>query len=85
MDETNRRINSSENGPKLEEQPDTDDMVATNFNGDEPDIEDVQSRRDEEFAAEMTADDIADTEDDDTEATGAFGWIGVALSVISFS
>ncbi|MFD2759437.1 hypothetical protein [Lentibacillus juripiscarius] len=84
MDETNRRINSSENGPKLEEQPDTDDMVATNFNGDEPDIEDVQSRRDEEFAAEMTADDIADTEDDDTEATGAFGWIGVALSVISF-
>ncbi|RYG74713.1 hypothetical protein EU245_00595 [Lentibacillus lipolyticus] len=84
MDEEERRINSSENGPKLQEQPDTDDMVATNFNGDEPDIDNVQSKSDEEFAAEMTADDIVDTDEDETEGTSAFGWIATALSVVSF-
>ncbi|TMN20981.1 hypothetical protein [Lentibacillus cibarius] len=85
MDEKNRRITSSENGPKIEERPDTEDMVATNFNGNEPDIETVQSERDEEFAAEMTADDmdISDT-DDDADATSIFGWIGIASSIISY-
>src|SRR5699024_255604 len=87
MDENNRRLNSSENGPKLEEQPDTDDMVATNFDGDQPRVEDTQSRRDEEFASEMTADDIeepVDSDEDGTEVNSAFGWIALALSIISY-
>ncbi|WP_010531009.1 hypothetical protein [Lentibacillus jeotgali] len=87
MDEHNRRVNSSENGPKLEEQPDTDDMVATNFDGDQPRVDDIQSRRDEEYASEMTADDIdepADSDEDGTEVNSAFGWIALALSIISY-
>ncbi|HLS07963.1 hypothetical protein [Lentibacillus sp.] len=87
MDENNRRLNSSENGPKLEEQPDTDDMVATNFDGDQPRVDDIQSRRDEELASEMTADDIdepVDSDEDGTEVNSAFGWIALALSIISY-
>ncbi|TFJ94100.1 hypothetical protein [Lentibacillus salicampi] len=88
MDENDRRLDSSENGPKLEEQPDTDDMVATNFDGDQSRVEDIQSRRDEELASEMTADDIDEPvhsgEEDGAQATSAFGWIAVALSIISY-
>ncbi|QKY69473.1 hypothetical protein [Lentibacillus sp. CBA3610] len=87
MDEDNRRLNSAENGPKLEEESDRDDMVATDYGGDEPRVEEVQSRRDEEFANEMTADDIdepVDSDEDGTEANSAFGWIALALSIISY-
>lgn len=88
MDEDKRRLNSSENGPKLEEEPDRDDMVSTDYGGDEPRVEEVQSRRDEEFANEMTADDIekepVDSDEDGTEANSAFGWIALALSIISY-
>ncbi|SFA70687.1 hypothetical protein SAMN04488072_101138 [Lentibacillus halodurans] len=88
MDEDNRRLDSTENGPKLEEEPDTDDMVATNFDGEQPRMEDIQGqRRDEEFANEMTADDIdepADSDENGIQANGAFGWIALALSIISF-
>ncbi|APC50226.1 hypothetical protein BME96_08665 [Virgibacillus halodenitrificans] len=46
------------------------------------------STRDEEFAAELTAEDyntIADqNEDTGTETNTMYGWIGVVLSVISF-
>ncbi|GGJ83199.1 hypothetical protein GCM10007063_02140 [Lentibacillus kapialis] len=87
MDENNRRLNSSENGPKLEEQPDPDDLVTTNFEGDQPRVEDTRSRRDEEFASEMTADDIDEpdySDEDGTEVNSAFGWIALALSIISY-
>ncbi|MFD1363038.1 hypothetical protein [Lentibacillus salinarum] len=89
MDEDKRRLDSSENGPKLEEQPDTDDMVATNFDGDQPRVEDIRSRRDEELASEMTVDDVDEPvvdsdEDNGTEANSAFGWIALALSIVSY-
>ena len=44
------------------------------------------SSRNEEFAAEFTADDHAVTDRDERvdEANSTYGWIGIALSVISF-
>ncbi|MYL46596.1 hypothetical protein GLV94_13180 [Virgibacillus halodenitrificans] len=46
------------------------------------------STRDEEFAAELTAEDyntIADQDEDTgTETNTMYGWIGVVLSVVSF-
>ncbi|GAA0443220.1 hypothetical protein GCM10008983_20510 [Lentibacillus halophilus] len=84
MDETNRRANNSENGSKLDEQSDTGDIVETNFNDGKRDMDEVQSRRDEEFAAEITADDAEAKKDDDTDATSIYGWVAVALSIISY-
>ncbi|CDQ39639.1 MULTISPECIES: hypothetical protein [Virgibacillus] len=49
------------------------------FVGVEPD-----SSRDEEFAAEMTADNYEPDVAGDDDVNTTFGWIGIALSVISF-
>ncbi|WP_077703532.1 hypothetical protein [Virgibacillus dokdonensis] len=73
----NRGMKDVEEPPNYGEQRKNQDFV-----GIEPD-----SSRDEEFAAEMTADDADDT---DTEIAGdmdentTFGWVGIALSIISF-
>ncbi|WP_164668593.1 hypothetical protein [Virgibacillus doumboii] len=89
MDEQNRNTNyPGGNAPNQEEQPDTQDMVATNLNGQQPYPTETQSRRDdEEFAAEMTADDInesVENDDEGTQVNSAFGWIALSLSIISF-
>ncbi|MGP4107254.1 hypothetical protein [Virgibacillus sp. L01] len=97
MDEFTRQ-NNVEDSLNKEEQPDTRnmDMVGTNLSGQpphtttEPEAPGADSKRDdEEFAAEMTADDIGDTvkNDENTEgdqANSAFGWVALALSIISF-
>lgn len=98
MDEFTRQ-NNVEDDLNKKQQPETRDMdmVGTNLSGQPPvESEDVpetpaaNSRRDdEEFAAEMTADDIGDTvkNEEDTEGTqanSAFGWMALALSIISF-
>jgi len=46
----------------------------------------TESSRNEEFAAEMTADDYQHQSDEDREGDSItmYGWIGIALSVISF-
>lgn len=87
MDEDKNRLESAENAPKPENHTDSNDVVATNFDGAQSRIGETQSRRDEEFASEMTADDVearADTDEDGREVNGAFGWIAVALSIISY-
>ncbi|GAA0602310.1 hypothetical protein GCM10009001_19050 [Virgibacillus siamensis] len=63
---------------------DDQDIAATNMNGQGINTEDPQSTRDEEFAAEMTADDVTNDVDHDEDVISAYGWIGAALSVISF-
>ncbi|MFB4166490.1 hypothetical protein [Virgibacillus sp. JSM 102003] len=97
MDEFTRK-NNVEDDLNKEEQPETRnmDMVGTNLSGqpphttDEPEASAADSKRyDEEFAAEMTADDIGDTvRNDETkegaQANSAFGWVALALSIISF-
>ncbi|ALX50547.1 hypothetical protein [Lentibacillus amyloliquefaciens] len=88
MDEDKNRLNSAENAPKPENQTDSDDVVATNFDGAQSRVGETQSRRDEEFANEMTADDDvkvpADSDEDGREVNSAFGWIALALSIISY-
>lgn len=70
----NRGMKDVEEPPNYGEQRKNQDFV-----GIEPD-----SSRDEEFAAEMTVDD-ADTEiTGDMEENTTFGWVGIALSIISF-
>ncbi|RDW21787.1 nucleoside recognition domain-containing protein [Oceanobacillus chungangensis] len=45
----------------------------------------TDSARNEEFASEITADDYrADRNDDTGDVISSYGWIGIALSVISF-
>lgn len=94
MDEFTRQ-NNVEDDLNKEEQPETRnmDMVGTNLSGqpphttDEPEVPSADSKRDdEEFAAEMTADDIGDTvrNDEGAQANSAFGWVALALSIISF-
>ncbi|RFA36393.1 hypothetical protein CAI16_05040 [Virgibacillus dokdonensis] len=70
----NRGMKDVEEPPNYGEQRKNQDFV-----GIEPD-----SSRDEEFAAEMTVDD-ADTEiTGDMDENTTFGWVGIALSIISF-
>lgn len=96
-DDSKRQVNNTQGGPDQGEQMETQDMVATNLNGQQPGIgtppaqgTETHSKRDEEFAAEMTADDISGTvrDEEDTEtgtqANSAFGWIALSLSIISF-
>ncbi|AXI09471.1 hypothetical protein CV093_11915 [Oceanobacillus sp. 143] len=47
---------------------------------------DTDSARNEEFASEFTADDYAraDSRGDSGDVISSYGWIGIALSVISF-
>ncbi|WP_029266742.1 MATE family efflux transporter [Virgibacillus alimentarius] len=65
-----------------------DDLVSSNLT--EPPAVTPESRRnDEEVAEEISADDFdkqlrVDEEDNDTEVNSVYGWIGIALSVISF-
>ncbi|MEC5422239.1 hypothetical protein QGM71_01865 [Virgibacillus sp. C22-A2] len=82
MDEfQNYKDNGVETPPNHGEHRKNQDFV-----GIEPD-----SSRNEEYAAELTADDYDAelTENDtnantDTDVNSTFGWIGIALSVISF-
>lgn len=97
MDEFTRQ-NNVEDDLNKEEQTETRnmDMVGTNLSGQaphtttEPEDPTADSKRDdEEFAAEMTADDVGDTirNDENSEgaqANSAFGWVALALSIISF-
>ncbi|MGX4669607.1 hypothetical protein JNUCC74_10400 [Cerasibacillus sp. JNUCC 74] len=71
----NKGMKDVEEAPNYEEQRKNQDFI-----GVEPD-----SSRDEEFAAEMTADDYEpEVTDDEVDANSTFGWIGIALSIISF-
>ncbi|WP_174613827.1 hypothetical protein [Virgibacillus ihumii] len=63
---------------------DDQDIAATNMNGRGINTRDPRSTRDEEFAAEMTADDVTNDANHDEDVISAYGWIGAALSVISF-
>ena len=81
MDEFDRRDDSEEKRTK------NDDFVSTNLS--EPPVIVPDSRRDdEEVAEEITADDYdgpLNVEDDnDTDVNSVYGWIGIALSVVSF-
>lgn len=64
-----------------------DDLVSTNLT-EPPAIEPDSRRDDEEIAEEITADDydgpLSMEDDDATEVNSVYGWIGIALSVISF-
>lgn len=67
----------------------TDDHNAVSTNLSEPPVIEPDSRRDdEETAEEITADDYEGPlnmeEDDQADVNSVYGWIGVALSVISF-
>lgn len=50
----------------------------------------IRDERDEEISGELTADDVANQVADETEdradqdATGMFGWLALALSVLAF-
>lgn len=63
-----------ENAPRRGEEAKNQDFVEI-----EPD-----SSRNEEFAAEFTADDYAVDDNDDADVNSMYGWIGLALSIISF-
>lgn len=84
-DESRGRPNNDVTDPQ-KNRLDTQDIAATNMNnGQRLNTGEPQSARDEEFAAEMTADDITnDVDNDEDQINSAYGWIGVALSVISF-
>lgn len=82
MDEfNNQRNQNAEEPPNHEGQQKNQDYV-----GIEPD-----SSRNEEFASEITADDhtsakkpIGEQSHLDNEVNSTYGWIGVALSIISY-
>jgi len=77
-----------EHDHKKEMEKSNDDLVSSNLT--EPPAVTPESRRnDEEVAEEISADDFdkqlrVDEEDNDTEVNSVYGWIGIALSVISF-
>ncbi|MBU5265909.1 YybS family protein [Virgibacillus proomii] len=71
----NKGMKDVEEAPNYEEQRKNQDFI-----GVKPD-----SSRDEEFATEMTTDDYEpEVTDDEVDANTTFGWIGIALSIISF-
>jgi hypothetical protein len=75
MDDYNR-TNDVENAPKHGEE----DYTARHTDG-------IFSSRDEETAAELTADDYrrnVTVDNDQTEANTSIGWIALALSIASF-
>lgn len=65
MDETHRTENGSEVKENQLEEVNTQDMVATNLNGQQPFATDTRGISDEEFSPEMTADDIDGAVDDE--------------------
>jgi len=72
----------------IAERTEDDDLVSTNLT-EPPAIEPDSRRDDEEIAEEITADDYdgplsVEDDDDATEVNSVYGWIGIALSVISF-
>ncbi|MEN2765970.1 hypothetical protein [Ornithinibacillus xuwenensis] len=81
MDDRNR-TNNVEDAPKHGEE----DYTASTFQHTDG-IEGIYSNRDEETAAELTADDYrrsAAFEGDTEQANTAMGWIALALSIASF-
>ncbi|WP_099158523.1 DUF4190 domain-containing protein [Virgibacillus ndiopensis] len=88
MDEYGRTTNNV-NRPTSKSENDTQDFAATNLNGQRDSTIQPSRLNDEETAAEMTADDFdrpVTMEDDDsnTHANSTFGWIALALSIVSF-
>ncbi|MGY0692904.1 hypothetical protein ACW2QC_08945 [Virgibacillus sp. FSP13] len=86
MDDFERYSNKS--SEDLGERQDDNDLVGTNLTGQDPSSFNPTRKNDEETAAEMTADDL-DTpsrieDDDDTNVNSMYGWIALALSVVSF-
>jgi len=71
----------------IAERTEDDDLVSTNLT-EPPAIEPDSRRDDEEIAEEITADDydgpLSMEDDDATEVNSVYGWIGIALSVVSF-
>src|SRR5690625_4340053 len=81
----------------MDEQDSKDDFIAERTEDDDLDstnltepaaIETDRRRDDEEIAEEITADDydgpLSMEDDDATEVNSVYGWIGIALSVVSF-
>ncbi|GGB29186.1 hypothetical protein F3157_00180 [Virgibacillus dakarensis] len=87
MDDFERYQNRSQNNQG--EQQDDQDIVGTNLTGQNPSaFNPTRKANDEETAAELTADDL-DTpsrieDDDDTNASSTYGWVALALSIVSF-
>ncbi|WP_442785802.1 hypothetical protein [Lentibacillus sp. Marseille-P4043] len=86
MDDFERYSNKS--SEDLGERQDDTDIVGTNLTGQDPSTFNPTSKNDEETAAELTADDL-DTpsgigDDDDTNVNSTYGWIALALSIVSF-
>lgn len=81
MDEHERKNNFGE------KQIEDENLVSTNLTGP-PAIEPDSRRNDEEIAEEITADDydgpLKAEDDNATEVNSVFGWIGIALAVVSF-
>lgn len=87
MDDKNS--NYPENNTNEEERSDTQDMVATNLNGQQLYPTEIgNSKDDEEIAAEMTADNVKEPIESNDEpgkqVNSAFGWTALSLSIISF-
>ncbi|RKQ37805.1 hypothetical protein [Oceanobacillus halophilus] len=80
MDEYKNTNDDVQNAPRHGENY-GEEVKNQDFVGIEPD-----SSRNEEYAAEFTADDyqVRDGADTDGEVNSMFGWIGLALSIISF-
>lgn len=88
MDDYNKQTNNLENTPN---HGDTlnDEETSAPKNVDTPGSIATYSDRDEETAAEFTAEDYRsesiDSEDEDTSAAGAaFGWTAIALAIASY-
>lgn len=82
MDEFNNRADRGKADRDVQTPPNHGERVKNqDFVGHEPD-----SSRNEEFAAEITADDyeLKSDEGNHGETITMYGWIGIALSVISF-
>ncbi|MEW9675784.1 DUF4190 domain-containing protein [Lentibacillus sp. L22] len=88
MDEF-KRLDRMEDDLRDQEDP---DMVETDLSDDDPSVfNPARQADDEETAAELTADDLDDTpsrietdDDDETNVNSAYGWVALALSIISF-
>ncbi|MFD2046082.1 hypothetical protein ACFSTA_12135 [Ornithinibacillus salinisoli] len=86
MDEFNRRDNI-EDAPNHGDPIESGPVAPGNF--DKPERVETYSNRDEETAAELTADDYREQrvqidDDEGAEANTAFGWVAIALSIVSF-
>lgn len=83
MDESNQKENFE--GEPLTREIENNDIVETNLD-ETPDVIQEQREDDEEFSAELTADDssISDKENAFTSDTNhVVGWVAIALSILS--